>query len=131
MKHDSFLLEIAACLGFLAVALGAFGAHGMKEKWDSLPDKKESVHREEVWRTAAQYHLAHSVALLALTLTGTNKRFQWTSRLWIAGILLFSGSLYLFSFTGIKQFGAITPLGGLLLMAGWFALVLRSRKKED
>ncbi len=130
MKHDSFLLEIAACLGFLAIALGAFGAHGMKEKWDKMGGKEESAHLEEVWRTAAQYHLAHSVALLGLALAGVNKRFRWTSRLWIAGIMVFSGSLYLLSFTGIKQFGAVTPIGGLLLMGGWFALVIGSRKKD-
>lgn len=131
MKRNSLLLEIAACLGFLAVALGAFGAHGMKEKWDALPDKKESAHREDVWRTAAQYQLTHSVALLSLALTGVNTRFRWTARWWIAGIIVFSGSLYLYAYTGIKRFGAVTPFGGLLLMAGWFALVLRSRKKEN
>ncbi len=122
------MLEMAACLGFLAIALGAFGAHGMKERWDALPDKQEATHRAEVWHTAAQYHLAHSVALMALGLLGGAKRFQWTSRLWAAGILIFSGSLYLFSFTGIKQFGAVTPFGGLLLMAGWLALAVGSRK---
>jgi uncharacterized membrane protein YgdD (TMEM256/DUF423 family) len=131
MKRESFLLEIAAGLGFLAIVLGAFGAHGMEGKWDSLLDKKESAHRAEVWHTAAHYHLTHSVALLALALAGTNKRFLWTSRLWIAGILFFSGSLYLYSFTGIKQYGAITPIGGALLMAGWFALGVRSKKIED
>ncbi len=131
MKHDSLLLKIAACLGFLAISLGAFGAHSLKEKWNALPDKQESAHREEVWRTAAQYHLTHSVALLGLALTGLNSRFPWTARLWIAGILVFSGSLYLYSFTGIKQFGAITPFGGLFLMAGWFALALKPGGKAD
>lgn len=131
MKHDVFLLKIAACLGFLAISLGAFGAHGMKGKWEALPDKKESAHREDVWRTAAQYHLTHSVALLALALTGLSGRFRWTARCWMAGILIFSGSLYLYSFTGVKLFGAITPFGGLLLMAGWFALVLNPDRKAD
>lgn len=131
MKLDAFLLKIAACLGFLAISLGAFGAHGMQEKWNALPEKQESIRRADVWRTAAQYHLAHSVALLALALTGLSGRFRWTARCWIAGVLIFSGSLYLNSFTGIKMFGAITPFGGLLLLGGWFALALDPGKKAD
>ncbi|MEI6536354.1 MAG: DUF423 domain-containing protein [Verrucomicrobiaceae bacterium] len=130
MKHDSFLLKVAACLGFLAIGLGAFGAHGMKGKWDALPNRKESAHREEVWRTAAQYHLIHSVALLALALAGASRRFVLAGRCWITGIIVFSGSLYLFAFTGIKQFGAVTPFGGLFLMAGWLALLVRFGEKK-
>lgn len=102
--------RIAAILGFLGVALGAFGAH-------SLPHVAplESV---PVWDKAVLYHLIHAVAILAVA----DMLVAW---LWLGGVVVFSGSLYLLALTGIKWLGAITPIGGLLFLAGWLLLVIR------
>jgi uncharacterized membrane protein YgdD (TMEM256/DUF423 family) len=116
-------LRIAGLIGALGVALGAFGAHGLKA---TLATRGMT----EVWQTAAHYHLLHSVALLALALART-PRSRWTGPLFVSGILLFSGSLYLLAFTGIRWLGAITPLGGSLLIAGWLSLLLRRSEPES
>ncbi len=114
MKPDRFLIIAAAFAGFLAVALGAFGAHALK-------NTLEAASHLETWKTAAQYHLIHSVALLAVALAGIG--FRRTAFCWLAGMILFSGSLYLLSVTGLKWLGAITPFGGLFLLAGWASLL--------
>jgi uncharacterized membrane protein YgdD (TMEM256/DUF423 family) len=110
-------------MGFLAVALGAFGAHGLKgvlEGYDQL----------ENWRTAASYHLIHSVALLAIALHLPGRVWAW--RLWLAGIVLFSGSLYVIGVTNIRILGAfVTPIGGLFLLAGWAALFANSKTPAE
>jgi uncharacterized membrane protein YgdD (TMEM256/DUF423 family) len=97
------------CPGFSAVALGAFGAHGLKPTLiahDALG----------LWETAALYHLAHAVA--ALWATGRNRL---ALVLWTTGIAFFSGSLYLMALTQLRWLGSITPIGGVLLLAGWLA----------
>ena len=115
VKPDRTLLAAAAVSGFLAVALGAFGAH-------ALQGLLEASRHTETWKTAVQYHLAHSLALLMVALAGVEfRRAAWC---WLAGTVLFSGSLYLLSVTGVKWLGAVTPFGGLLLLAGWAALLL-------
>ncbi len=107
--------RIAAGLAFLAVALGAFGAH-------SLKGTLEANGTLEVWKTAALYHLAHAVALVALALHGgTSRGAFW---LLVAGIAIFSGSLYLLAVTNVRWLGAITPLGGLCFLAGWIWLIV-------
>lgn len=114
-KEVSLLhFRIAAFLCFLAVGLGAFGAHGLKA---SL----EANGMLEAWKTAVLYHLAHAVALLVLALHGANNRGAW----WLlcAGILLFSGSLYLLALTNLRWLGPITPVGGLCFLAGWAWLI--------
>ena len=114
--------------GFLAVALGAFGAHGLRGKLLNEPD---GVRRLEVWQTAAHYHLMHAVALgLAAYLCSRSQLASATATgyLFQAGIAIFSGSLYLLAFTGIGKLGAITPLGGLCLLAGWCALIWTAYK---
>ncbi len=119
MKPDRTFLAAAAISGFLAVALGAFGAH-------ALQDMLEASRHTETWKTAVQYHLAHSLALLIAALAGAEfRRAAWC---WLAGTVLFSGSLYLLSVTGAKWLGPVTPLGGLLLLAGWAALLLPRRR---
>lgn len=114
----------AGLLGFTGVALGAFGAHALK-------DTLAASGHTETWRTAVLYHLLHSVALLALT--GWSDHHSRSSLraagCWIAGILLFSGSLYWLSLGGPKFLGPVTPLGGAALLAGW-ALVSWSAWKR-
>jgi uncharacterized membrane protein YgdD (TMEM256/DUF423 family) len=109
------LVRIAATLCFLAVALGAFGAHALKSVI-------ESHGLIDVWNKAVLYHFVHAIALLVLALYGASNRGAW----WFlfAGILLFSGSLYTMALTNIRWLGAITPLGGLCFLAGWAWLVI-------
>lgn len=106
-------IRIAALFGAAAVALGAFGSHGLK----TLLEANQTV---EVWKTASLYHLLHSVVLLVLaTLPSLRRRaFQCFG----TGILIFSGSLYGLAVSQIKILGAITPIGGLFLIAGWLLL---------
>ncbi len=107
--------KLAAGAGATGVGLGAFGAHG-------LQDVVSDPHLLEVWETAARYHLLHAVALLALASHPT--RSVWGPRLFAFGIAIFSGSLYLLALTDIRWLGAVTPLGGVLLIAGWVAVGL-------
>ncbi len=111
--------RISAVLGFLAVALGAFGAHGFK----ALLERNGTL---EVWHTAALYHLVHSVVLLFLASREPLPIWAW--RLLLAGVLLFSGSLYALALTEVKVLGAITPIGGVCLLAGWVALACGARR---
>jgi uncharacterized membrane protein YgdD (TMEM256/DUF423 family) len=108
-------IRIAAALCFLAVALGAFGAH-----W--LRSTIEAHGMLDVWNKAVLYHLVHAVALLALALYGPANRGAWW--LLLAGIFLFSGSLYAMSLTNVRALGAITPFGGLCFLAGWLWLLI-------
>jgi uncharacterized membrane protein YgdD (TMEM256/DUF423 family) len=109
------LFRLAAALCFLAVALGAFGAH-------SLRATIESHGMIEVWNKAVLYHFLHAVALLVLALHGAANRGAWW--LLFAGIFLFSGSLYMMALTNLRWLGAITPLGGLCFLAGWAWLIV-------
>ena len=109
------IFRLAAALGFLAVALGAFGAHVLK---GTLQTNDTTA----VWGTAVLYHFIHAIVLLLLaTQPGASRAI---SSLFVAGSVLFSGSLYLLALTNIKWLGAITPLGGLCFLAGWFCLVV-------
>ncbi len=103
------LFRLAAALCFLAVALGAFGAH-------SLRSIIESHGMIEVWNKAVLYHFLHAVALFVLALCGAANRGAWW--LLFAGIFLFSGSLYMMALMNLRWLGAITPLGGLCFLAG-------------
>ncbi|MEY2571988.1 MAG: hypothetical protein QOJ87_201 [Verrucomicrobiota bacterium] len=109
------LVRIAAALCFLAVALGAFGAHALKAAL-------ESSGMLDAWNKAVLYHFLHAIALLALALYGAGNRATYF--LLLAGILLFSGSLYAMALTNARWLGAITPLGGLCFLGGWAWLVL-------
>ena len=113
------LFRIAAVLCFLAVALGAFGAH-------SLRSSLELHGMLDVWNKAVLYHFIHAIALLVLALYGTVNRGAWW--LLLAGILLFSGSLYVMALTNLRWLGAITPLGGLCFLAGWAWLIMTPPK---
>jgi uncharacterized membrane protein YgdD (TMEM256/DUF423 family) len=116
-------LAIAGLLIALATALGAFGAHALKAHL--APDKLQ------VYETAVRYHFLHALGLLAIgvllrSLDG--ELLRWSAALVLAGIVLFSGSLYLLTFGAPRLVGIITPVGGLALIAGWIlfaATVLR------
>jgi uncharacterized membrane protein YgdD (TMEM256/DUF423 family) len=114
------LFRIAAALCFLAVALGAFGAHGLKQTL-------ESHGMLDVWNKAVLYDFVHAIALLVLALSGAANRGAWW--LLFAGIFIFSGSLYVMAL--IRQppdwLGAITPIGGLCFLAGWAWLAIAPR----
>jgi len=103
----------------LGIAAGAFAAHGLKGRL--------SADALDLWQTAARYHIYHALGLLAVAYAAT----RWSSALvpaagwlFIAGIVLFAGSLYLLALTDLKPLGAITPLGGLCFIAGWCCLAL-------
>ncbi len=112
---DPSFFRMGAALCFLAVALGAFGAHALK---DTL-----ALHTmTEVWNKAVLYQFVHALALLILAaLPGGGRPAGW---FFFGGIVLFSGSLYLLALTNIRWLGAITPLGGLCFLAGWITLVI-------
>jgi uncharacterized membrane protein YgdD (TMEM256/DUF423 family) len=107
--------RISAVLGFLAVVLGAFGAHGLKATFEANGQAAN-------WETAAHYHLIHAAVMLGLAAVQPWRRTAWW--LLFAGVVIFSGSLYVLALTNLKWLGAITPFGGLSLLAGWLALVL-------
>jgi len=113
------MIRIAAALCFLAVALGAFGAH-------SLRSTLETHGMLDVWNKAVLYHFVHAIALLVLALYGTINRSAWW--LLFAGIFLFSGSLYLMALTNLRWLGVVTPFGGLCFLAGWAWLIIAPTK---
>jgi uncharacterized membrane protein YgdD (TMEM256/DUF423 family) len=113
--HARTALVLAALAMFVAVALGAFGAHALKGRL--APDLTG------VWQTAVQYHAWHALALLGVGLLllyrPDLRRAGWAGVLFAAGIVLFSGSLYALALTGVRGFGAVTPAGGAAFLAGW------------
>ena len=113
-------VRVAAAFGVTAIALGAFGAHGLE---NILAEHG----RKDVWTTAAHYHLVHAVVLLVLALT--DHAFPtWVWRVFLIGICIFSGSLYALALTNIGMLGAVTPIGGLALIGGWLGLVFSKIK---
>ncbi len=110
-------VRVAGVLGAVSVAAGALGAHALAERVE--PSQLEA------WRTATQYALVHSLALLALGLyeAATQRSVHLPASLFGAGILLFSGSIYLLVLTGWRLIGPVTPFGGLALIAGWVSLL--------
>ncbi|MDC0325427.1 DUF423 domain-containing protein [bacterium] len=105
--------QCAAILGFLGVLLGAFGAHALNERL------VESG-RVDTWETAVFYHLIHALVLLSVSRMPSPPK--WSVNLFLIGVVIFSGSLYALCLTDITKLGAITPIGGLALMAGWLTL---------
>jgi uncharacterized membrane protein YgdD (TMEM256/DUF423 family) len=113
------LVAIGALLGFVGVAAGAFGAHALRARLgeDRLAN----------WKTGAEYELWHALATVAAGLAAT----QWSTGLlttagwcFVAGTVVFSGSLYALAWTGRRRWGAVTPIGGVLLLAGWALLAI-------
>ncbi|WP_339492666.1 MULTISPECIES: DUF423 domain-containing protein [unclassified Pseudomonas] len=114
----SFLM-LAAFFGFTGVALGAFAAHGLKGRL--------STEYLAIFHTGVTYQLVHTLALLGVALLATHipgRIVTWAGVSFVVGILLFSGSLYLLTLTGISKLGIITPLGGVAFLIGWVCLGL-------
>jgi uncharacterized membrane protein YgdD (TMEM256/DUF423 family) len=115
---------IGAINAFLAVAFGAFGAHGLKDKLDA--------HYLEIWKTGVTYQMFHALGILVIAMllgkVATSSLFTWSGWLMLAGIILFSGSLYILSLTKIGILGAITPIGGVCFLAAWILIVVGAVK---
>ena len=129
--NAGFWLRIGAIWGFLAVTMGAFGAHGLQERFQSLGNQPGGLAAERLqahFQTAAQYHMYCAMALLAVGLLAATGRggtaLQVAGWSFLLGSLIFSGSLYILSVTGLRRLGAITPVGGVLMLAGWLALAI-------
>jgi uncharacterized membrane protein YgdD (TMEM256/DUF423 family) len=118
---DRLFFIIGSILGGIAVATGAFGAHGLKNL--------VSPENLETWDKAVRYQMYHALGLLALAwaITHWPEQAKWLAVggwLFLAGVILFSGSLYILVLSGIKWLGAITPLGGVAFVGGWLCLVI-------
>jgi len=112
-------LRIGALLGFIYVAFGAFGAHALRERLSS--------DLLAVFETGVRYQMYHALAILIVALflgRSAKVRAVWAGWCFVAGIVLFSGSLYVLALTGVAIFGAVTPIGGLFFLAGWICLAL-------
>ena len=120
--NQNISIVIAGIIGFLGVALGAFGAHGLE---NNLSPKMM-----ETYQTGVLYHLIHSAILLGLALSG-RKKYNCAFCFILSGVILFSFSLYLYSVTTIKILAMITPLGGVSFLIGWSCLILKSIKKNS
>ncbi|HEX9390634.1 MAG TPA: DUF423 domain-containing protein [Usitatibacteraceae bacterium] len=121
------LLRVGAALALLGVLLGAFGAHALK---NSLGAEMLAI-----YQTGVQYQLVHALGIvLVAILAGAQpawKHLMLAGWLMAAGVLLFSGSLYLLAITGVRILGAITPLGGICFIAAWSLLILAPSRRED
>ena len=117
-------ITLASCSGMFAVMLGAFAAHALKNTLDE--------YSLGVFQTAVQYHFYHSFALLAVGILAMSNPesvlLRTSGWLFFIGLLVFCGSLYALSFSGVRWLGAITPLGGLCFIAGWAALAAAAWK---
>ncbi|WP_330927103.1 DUF423 domain-containing protein [Candidatus Sororendozoicomonas aggregata] len=120
-------IAIASLSGGMFVALSAFAAHGLK---GGLPEQMLVI-----FHTAAQYQIYHSLALLITAVLSLyfsdNKLLTWGARFFVAGIVVFSGSLYTLALTGISWLGAITPIGGVCLILGWLMLAVFALKLPE
>ncbi|WP_404459894.1 DUF423 domain-containing protein [Sutcliffiella horikoshii] len=120
----NLFIILAAINGFLAVALGAFGAHGL--------EGRVSERMIEIWKTGVTYQMFHAGGLFVVALL--MERFNSTGLLngagwsFLIGIILFSGSLYILTLSGVKVLGAITPLGGVAFLIGWVLIIIAAVK---
>ncbi|MBC7792736.1 MAG: DUF423 domain-containing protein [Clostridia bacterium] len=116
-------IRIAAVFGFLGVALGAFGAHALKQRL--------TTEMLAIFQTGVLYHFIHALALLAvgilIAVRGGSQAYDLAGWAFVIGILIFSGSLYALAATGVRVLGAITPLGGIAFLVGWIALAWTTR----
>jgi len=122
MSGKTFFV-LGSIFGFLGVAIGAFGAHGLKTRL--APEMLA------IFEIGARYQMYHALALLAVAWAmsqSSQNLFPLSGWLFVFGIIVFSGSLYVLALTGVKVWGAITPAGGMLLLLGWLVLVLAAFK---
>ncbi|MCH7412552.1 DUF423 domain-containing protein [Belliella sp. R4-6] len=123
MKNTKYI-QLAAIFGALAVGIGAFGAHGLEE----ILTKNGRI---DTFETGVKYHFYHSIAMAIVGILIINfpkaKYFSSAAFLFLIGIVIFSGSLYFLSLTGITWLGAVTPLGGVAFILGWIFLFLGAR----
>ena len=122
MNDKKMWIIISAFSGFTAVAIGAFGAHGLREKL--------SVEMLEVYKTGVLYQFIHTIILLMLSLTNYIKG-KIASIFFLAGIILFSFSLYLYATSGIRFFAMITPIGGVCFLLGWLWLIVEVIRRKE
>lgn len=121
----NIFLFLGAILAFLSVALGAFGAHALQNKF------KEPKHAKN-WNTSTQYQMYHALGLILIgilsmdSVLGSTGLLSWAGYLMFIGVIIFSGSLYVYSLTGIKKLGAITPIGGILFLIAWILVMLQA-----
>lgn len=121
--HSPFV-TIGALFGLVGVGLGAFGAHGLEAQLI----ERDAV---DIWQTAVSYQMWHALALILVGVLGSQKQARNSSGwCFIAGVLIFSGTLYGIGFGGPRWLGAITPIGGLSLLAGWLLLALPPKQKR-
>ncbi len=122
---DRLFFALGALSAFIAVAAGAFGAHGLRSRLDPQA--------LGVFETAARYEMYHALALLAVGWASTRWPGPWPARagwLFVLGTLLFSGSLYALTLSGIRWLGAITPFGGVAFLAGWLCLAVAALRER-
>ena len=123
---SKLIIILAGINGFLAVSIGAFAAHILRDRL--------SPHLLNTFQTGVQYHMYHALGLLGIGLLmlnfPTSNLLRISAYLMMAGIILFSGSLYLLSITGTKWLGAITPLGGLCFLTAWALIVWFTAKQQ-
>lgn len=123
-------LMIGAVLGFLAVALGAFGAH-------ALSDILEKNGYADIWETGVHYQMFHAIvivvigALMSKNVIGNVKSLRVAGTAMLIGVILFAGSLYALALTKITILGAITPIGGVSMLIGWVALLMSAKHVKD
>jgi uncharacterized membrane protein YgdD (TMEM256/DUF423 family) len=134
----TFWLRAGAIWGFLAVAIGAFGAHGLKDQFKSLGDQFGPLATERpegIFQTATHYHAYCALAILAVGLLASSGRngtsLQVAGWTLLSGSLVFSGSLYVLAATGMKKLGMITPIGGVLMLIGWVAVAIAASSKPS
>ena len=115
--------------GFLAVALGAFGAHALENILDE--------YSSGIWDTAVQYQMFHAAALILVgilmspSILGEVKQLKTAKKCFNAGIIIFAGSLLVLALTGVKWLGAITPIGGVLFLTGWILVIVSAIKSKN
>jgi uncharacterized membrane protein YgdD (TMEM256/DUF423 family) len=122
MNDKKTWIIISAVSGFTAVAIGAFGAHGLREQL--TPEMLD------VFKTGVLYQFIHTIVLLILSLTNFIKT-KIASIYFLAGIILFSFSLYIYATSEVKFFAIITPVGGVCFLLGWFWLIVEVIRKRD
>ncbi len=124
---SKIFLILGSSFAGLAVAIGAFGAHALKSVL-------EATNRMETFETAVKYQFYHALALLVLGLLMQkfdHRMFSWAGYGFVAGIILFSGSLYILSLSGVTKWGAVTPLGGIAFLIGWITLIIGITKSVN